>query len=182
MAVEIEKKYLLTAEQRAGVLESLKRINAIFIREDFEENIIYQGGILNREGAVLRIRKVGGETILTYKKRLGDQTAVKRQVEHETRVEDAARMDEIIGCLGFEKALVYEKRRGIWRLDEVEIVLDELPFGLYMEIEGTESSISRAEKLLGASSLRIEHLTYPHLTQKFGEKKGKLTEARFPLN
>ena len=75
--------------------------------------------------------------------------------------------------------MVYEKYRKSWRLGDVEVVLDELPFGLYMEIEGSIEDIIEAEKLLAIEDLEPEPSGYPGLTTKFGNQVGDVWEARF---
>ncbi len=179
MAIEIEKKFILSNDQREQVLENLKELGAKYIREDFEENTLYNGGILDEKRAVLRVRKIAGKTVLTYKQRIENAADVKQQIEYETVVEKAEEMEKIIESLGFEKNLVYEKRRQTWHFRAVEIVLDELPFGQYMEIEGSITAIAEAEMLLDVENLAVENETYPHLTQRFGVQKEKLIEARF---
>ena len=148
MAIEIEKKYRLTAEQRQFVLDSLTEVGAEYKREDFEENTIYGGGILDKNRAILRVRKTQDKTILTYKKRVQNEFAVKQQIEHETEISNADEIEKIIENLGFTPRLVYEKRRKIWYFRQVEIVLDELPFGDFMEIEGSVTAIAEAEMFL----------------------------------
>jgi adenylate cyclase class 2 len=91
-------------------------------------------------------------------------------------------MEEIIRMLGYRLSIVYEKRRRTWHLGKVEIVLDELPFGLYMEIEGTPSSIAVVEKRLAIKKLIPELRGYPRLTIKYGRMKKSVMEARFPKN
>lgn len=179
MAIEIEKKFILSNDQREQVLENLKELGAEYIREDFEENTLYNGGILDEKRAVLRVRKIGDKTVLTYKQRIENAADVKQQIEYETVVEKAEEMEKIIESLGFNKVLIYEKRRQTWHFRAVEIVLDELPFGQYMEIEGSITAIVEAEMLLDIENLAVENETYPHLTQRFGVQKEKLIEARF---
>jgi adenylate cyclase class 2 len=179
MAIEIEKKFILSNDQREQVLENLKELGAKYIREDFEENTLYNGGILDEKRAVLRVRKIADKTLLTYKQRIENTADVKQQIEYETVVEKSEEMEKIIENLGFEKNLVYEKRRQTWHFRAVEIVLDELPFGQYMEIEGSITAIAEAEILLDVENLAVENETYPHLTQRFGVQKEKLIEARF---
>ncbi len=179
MAIEIEKKFILSNDQREQVLENLKELGAEYIREDFEENTLYNGGILDEKRAVLRVRKIGDKTVLTYKQRIENAADVKQQIEYETVVEKAEEMEKIIESLGFNKVLIYEKRRQTWHFRTVEIVLDELPFGQYMEIEGSITAIVEAEMLLDIENLAVENETYPHLTQRFGVQKEKLIEARF---
>lgn len=179
MAIEIEKKYRLTDAQRDEVLERLNEIGAEFQGEDLEENILYRGGILDEKRAVLRIRKIGEKAILTFKQRIQNQSDAKHQVEHETSIDDPDEIENIVENLGFKKRLIYEKRRKTWRFRDVEIVVDELPFGLFMEIEGSITAIAEAEMFLDIEDLTVEHRTYPNLTAEFGSQNGDLVEARF---
>ena len=179
MAIEIEKKYRLNEKQRAAIIELLNEFGATDAGEEFEENNIYGGGVLDGQAAVLRIRRTPSKTLLTYKRRTENQTAYKRQIEFETEVADADAIAEIAAALEFKKTLVYEKRRRTFHLRDAEIVLDELPFGEFMEIEGAVTAIREIEMLLDIEDLPAEHETYPHLTARFGAKNGEVIEARF---
>lgn len=180
MAIEIEKKYKLTVEQSKSIFSALRELGADYRGEAFETNTLYGGGILKADDAVLRVRIAGEKTILTYKRRIENDSTIRRQIEHETRVENALEMTEIIEALGFVKTLVYEKRRRTWKFRRVEVVLDELPFGLFMEIEGATGDIKEAEKILNAGNFAVEAHTYPDLTFKHGVKTDEgIFEARF---
>ncbi len=179
MSIEIEKKYRLSEEQRKFVSDALDEFGAEYEGEDFEENILYRGGALDEKNAVLRIRKIGDTAILTYKQRIQNESDIKHQIEHETPVENPHELEKIIENLGFRKKLIYEKRRKTWRFRQVEIVLDELPFGLFMEIEGSITAIKEAEMLLDIENFEVEHKTYPRLTAESGIANGDLIEARF---
>lgn len=179
MAIETEKKYRLTEEQRERVLENLREIKAEYKGEDFEENNIFQESVLSENPPILRIRKIAGKAILTYKKRIQNEFAVKQQTEYETEVSDAHAAKKIIENLGFVKSLVYEKQRKTWLFKTVEIVLDELPFGDFMEIEGSMTAIAEAEMLLEAEDFEVVHETYPQLTARSGKQSGDVIEARF---
>lgn len=179
MAIETEIKYRLTSDQFERVKRTLVEIDAEYLGEDFEENIIYSGDLLKSLNAILRIRKIGEKTILTFKKRLPSESGIKEQIEHETNVEDASEMQQIIRELGCKKILVYEKKRKTWKFREVEIVLDELPFGLFMEIEGTILTIKEAEMFINADEFEVEHKTYPHLTNELGKVYDNCVESRF---
>ena len=138
MPIEIEKKYRLTKKQREVVLRRLPEIGATSQGEAFEENILYGGDALDVGRCVLRLRRIGDSAILTYKERFPSSSPIKQQREDETRVSDPDAMKAILDALGFAPILVYEKRRITWRLGEAEIVVDKLPFGLFMEIEAHE--------------------------------------------
>jgi len=134
---------------------------------------------LKKGSCVLRLRRVGGKAILTYKKRIPTSSPIKHQREEETGIADPEAMEAILVALGFTPAMVYEKRRQTWRLGKTEIVIDVLPFGLFMEIEGRVTEIRAAERKLGLKGLRAEHATYPQLTAKHGKVYDGLIEARF---
>jgi adenylate cyclase class 2 len=180
MTIEIEKKYRLTTKQREEVLRRLREIGAKRKGKEFEVNILYAGGTLDQDRSVLRLRRVGKRATLTYKERFPTRSAVKHQREDETPIDDPDAMESILDALGFTPALVYEKHRETWTLGETEIVIDELPFGLFMEIEGTEKNILAVENKLLIKGLKTEMATYPRLTRKHGKNHGGVIESRFP--
>ena len=179
MSIEIEKKYRLTEDERQRVLQRLGEIGAAHVGDEFEENTLYAGGQLHLKQSVLRLRRVGKRATLTYKERFPSISGIKHQREDETRVEDAEAMAAILDALGFKPALVYEKRRATWRMADTEVVVDELPFGLFLEIEGEEQAIIETEKLLGLGDAEVEMETYPQLTSKHGKRIGEMIESRF---
>src|SRR5215213_10885735 len=180
MPIEIEKKYRL----EPGRLEALRRRLGEVGAEgrgtpEFEENVIYTGPGLDPARRVLRLRRKGGRAVFTFKERDLSGSPVKRQREEETEVADAGALAAILEALGYRPALVYEKRRETWRLNDTEVVMDELPFGLFLEIEGEESAILEAEKLLDLEDAEAEHAPYPELTLRHGTTKDGVCEARF---
>lgn len=179
MAIEIEKKYRLDKKRLVEITTKLGEMDAEFRSEVFEENYLHRGGVIDERGAVLRLRKIGDKTLLTYKERLHNDSDIKHRIEHETTVSDVDEMENIIGRLGYKLSVVYEKHRKTWHFRDVEVVLDELPFGLYMEIEGTVEAIGEAEKLLAIEDLEPEPRGYPRLTVKYGKLVGEVSEARF---
>lgn len=179
MGIEIEKKYRMASEEQERLRVRLREVGAEFGGAEFEENTLYAGNGVDPRRCVLRLRRVAGRAVLTYKERFASDSAIKQQREDETRVDDAEALAAILDALGYRPALVYEKRRETWRLAGVEVVIDELPFGLFVEIEGAEDEIRAAEKLLHLSGATAEHATYPELTARHGTKKGDLVEARF---
>ena len=179
MSIEIEKKYRLTNTEREQILAKLKDSGAQFAGEDFETNVIFTGGILSLKEAVLRLRTTQTKTVLTYKESLPSASQAKRRTEHETVVTNADAMNQIILSLGYKPGLIYEKRRQTWHFETVEITVDDLPFGFYLEIEGAETDIFDAETKLNLTNLTHENESYPALTRRFGKHKNNVYEARF---
>jgi adenylate cyclase class 2 len=179
MAIEIEKKYRIDKKLLVELTTKLGEVGGIFAYEAFEENYLHRGGVLDDRGAVLRIRKTPEKTLLTYKEKVGYAGNFKHQIEHETTIGDVDAVEAIIQKLGYKLSAVYEKHRKAWHLGNCEVVLDELPFGYYMEIEGTMDDITETEKLLGIENLENEPRGYPRLTSKLGVDVNGVMEARF---
>lgn len=179
MGLEIEKKYRLTREEREQLMMCLRESGATHEGEEFEENTLYAGGNLDLSKQALRLRRVGGRTVLTFKERYASESAIKQHREDETGVEDAEALAAILDALGYKRTLVYEKRRSTWRWKTAEIVVDELPFGLFVEIEGEESIINEVEQSLSLNEAEAEMATYPELARQHGETRGDVIEARF---
>jgi adenylate cyclase class 2 len=118
-------------------------------------------------------------TLLTYKEKLRNDDDYKHNIEFETHVADVDATESIIEKLGYKLSVVYEKHRKTWQMGNVEVVLDELPFGYYMEIEGTVEDIENAEKLLEAQDLEPEPRGYPRLTARYGKEKKGVFVSRF---
>jgi adenylate cyclase, class 2 len=179
VAIETEKKFRLRPKQLTKITRRLVKLGAVFADESFEQNYLHRGRVLDERRAILRLRKTERATLLTYKQPFGTNGHVKQKIEFETEVSNVEQTEKIIGALGYRLSVVYEKRRKTFHLDDVEIVLDELPFGLYMEIEGTHKDIIQAEKRLGTKKLKPEIRGYSRLTMKYGKMRGAVMEARF---
>lgn len=179
MAIEVEKKYRISREDATRIGKLLREAGAADHGEAFEENTIYRGKKLDKIGGVLRIRRTNGKSLFTFKKRIEGQHEAKTQIEHESEVGNPDEIAEILDQLGFKKKLIYEKRRETWKFRDVEIVFDELPFGLFMEIEGPLTAIVEAEMLLDLEFLEVVHETYPRLTVQNGVEVNGVFEARF---
>ena len=181
MPTEIEKKYRVTEGEAARLRATLRELGARDEGEVFEVNTMFAGNGLDTDRCALRLRQEGGRGgVLTFKERPGSEPeAVKRRREIETEVADAAAASAVLEALGYRAALVYEKRRATYRLGGAEVVLDELPFGWFAEIEGEEIDILDAERRLELTTAENVHETYPELTVRHGLREGDRVEARF---
>jgi len=135
------------ALERAGATQTKPRV--------FERNLRYDSadGSLMEAGVVLRLRQ--DETVkLTYKADASIERGIVSRFEAEVALSDFETMDVILRRLGYEVALVYEKYRTTYELDGAEIVLDELPYGNFTEIEGDAATIERVVDRLGLHGCR----------------------------
>lgn len=179
MKIETEKKYRLSPKRLDEITDRLIELKAEFRKEVFEVNYQHRGGEMDERGATLRLRKIGDFTVLTYKEKIKTEDGSKQRIEYETSVADVDAMEKIIERLGYRLTAVYEKRRKYWQFGDVEVVLDELPFGQFMEIEGTIEDIGKTESLLGLKEIEREPRGYPRLTIKYGKTVDGIAVAKF---
>lgn len=144
--LEVEVKFwvpdLAAFRQRllaAGAVLSKPRV--------FEKNVAFDtaDSRLFQELKLLRLRQDTAVT-LTYKGTPAHlpQSEAKVREELEVTVSDFDTLAEIFARLGFAPVVVYEKYRETFTWQDVEIVLDELPYGNFIELEGDEEGIKTA--------------------------------------
>lgn len=136
MPQEIEVKFSLT--DRQALIEKLKTSGAEQLYpETFEDNIVLdRRGELRTKGALLRIRKFGRYVIATFKGPVSFDGGVKTREEVQTGMESFERAITLFDSLGYKPTFRYQKFREVWRLRDLEVVLDRTPIGEYFEIEG----------------------------------------------
>lgn len=133
---EIEVKFYLTDPE--GFVVRLNAVGAIMKRKRCHETDLRfdnEAGDLRVSGQVLRLRKDKRVT-LTYKGAGGVTTGVSSRREIEVNVSDFNITRELLKAIGYNPCLMYEKYRTAYDLNRCEIVLDEMPYGWFCEIEG----------------------------------------------
>lgn len=150
MAIETEVKFY--TPDLAAMRDSLDRIGATLVKPRlFERNFRYADpdGAIITNGVVLRLRQ-DDRTRLTYKAPLANTTSnLASREELETEIGDFDTLHAILTRLGFGVNMIYEKYRTTYTYGEAEIVLDEMPFGNFIEIEGEAAAIEATISALG---------------------------------
>ncbi len=131
--MEIEVKFYL--RQLEDIRKRLMAHGALLITDRLlERNLRFD--TLGRELAdkkhVLRLRQDNRAT-LTYKRPSGQ---VETREEFEIEIDDFESGRKILEALGYTVTTTYEKYRETYQIDSIQVMLDELPFGCFVEIEG----------------------------------------------
>lgn len=95
------------------------------------------GELTSRE-QVLRLRQ-DDVAKLTYKGPSLDEGGARLRQEYEFTVSDYESARKLLEALDFRVFMLYEKYRTTYRYENVEIVLDEMPYGDFLEIEGPDA-------------------------------------------
>ncbi len=139
----------------------------------FERNLRYDSadGALMAAGIVLRLRQ--DEAVkLTYKADASMVDGIVSRFEAEVEVSDFETMDVILRRLGYRVGLIYEKYRRTYELEGAEVVLDELPYGNFTEIEGDAATIERVVDMLGLGRYRRMAGSYTDIFLDLRERLG----------
>lgn len=127
----------------------------------FERNNRYdrRDGSLTADGVVLRLRQ-DSRGRLTYKEAGTLVDGVMSRFEAEVEISDFDTMALILERLGFVFSFAYEKYRTTYHLDGAEIVLDEMPFGSFVEVEGSHAQIFQALDVLNLKDAPRIRMSY----------------------
>jgi adenylate cyclase class 2 len=140
----VETEMKLYVPDHAPILQRMHALGArqVYPRV-FERNWRYenQAGTFDAEGIVLRLRE-DSRVRLTYKDGGAIHDGIVSRQELEVEVSDFNIMALMLERLGYRVALIYEKYRTTYEFYGAEIVIDELPFGNFVEIEGDTATIS----------------------------------------
>ncbi|MEM7799706.1 MAG: class IV adenylate cyclase [Chloroflexota bacterium] len=144
-SLEIEVKFIVAdlAQERERMIAAGGTVKNPRI---YERNVVYDTpkGDLRATKRLLRLRR--DESVrLTFKgePKIKIETEAKVREEVEVYVDDFKRMETIIARLGYVPVVVYEKYRETIQIGTVEAVLDELPYGTFIELEGPEADIKQ---------------------------------------
>ena len=166
--IEIEAKFY--QPHLSEIRERLLGMGAILISErTFEINWRFDSSThaLTSAGKVLRLRE-DNRIRLTYKSAI---ISPETRKEIEIEVDNSQRVIGLLGALGYQVVATYEKYRETFSWKSTEIVLDELPFGFFLEVEGPSiEKIRKTVEDLGIDwNMRIS-LSYLEIFERLKRK------------
>lgn len=150
--IETEVKLKVASAEKAR--EALARIGASPTRaRHIEDNLLFdfEGKVLRGRGHVLRLRETPAGAVLTFKGPYRVEDGLKSREEIEAGSPDGSALRAILNRLGFVPVFRYQKYRESFSWKGQEIVLDETPIGIFLEIEGDAAGIHAAATALGFS-------------------------------
>ena len=130
MCTEIEAK--LKVDSIEQVRNRLNELGAEFSGQQSQTDYYFDDAENTLAGSdrCLRLRRQridNSETFYLTYKGAKEKDQFKKRQEIEIRVDDPELAEKLLLELGYERALVLEKRRYVWRLHDCIVALDELP-------------------------------------------------------
>lgn len=149
--MQVEYEATFENINKDDIRRNLKAIGAELVRPEFmQRRVVFNFpkgyGI---KGGWLRVRDEGDKNTMSLK--VVDGEGIERQKEIEIIVNDFASAAELLENIGCEKKAYQESYRELWKLDEVDITIDEWPFlEPFVEVEGeSEEAVKEVSKILG---------------------------------
>lgn len=147
--VEIEVKFHLAEVD--SVRDRILGIGATSCGRLFETNIRFEDAAksLQGRGILLRLRR-DDRIRLTFKSpphRPDPNFKVHRELE--VQVDDFDTCRTILEGLGFHPEQTYEKWRETFAIGDTKLLIDTMPYGIFLELEGQKSNIRNTAERLG---------------------------------
>jgi len=120
----------------------------------------------------LRLRK-DSRAVMTFKgpAQLGQEVSIRQEIEFEVGDFEAAR--RLLEALGYRLMVMYEKYRTTYHLRHLIVVLDEMPYGKFVEIEGGSArAIHAAANQIGLRWEARSEMSYLALFDELRSNRG----------
>ena len=165
------------------ISKRLVEIEAIFIGGFMEKTIRYDNDNLKCSDNGIFIRtKSGMKNVLTLKEIPTDSSNSSfERITTEVEVDNINKIGYILEKIGLTKKFIMEKYRLFFKYDNVDILIDELPFGIYLEIKGEDNEINRVTKMLNIDEADLIKMTYWDIYDKI-KKDSKNENIVFETN
>lgn len=160
---EIEVKILeIDVGKVISTLNSLKA-------EKIFDGKIFADFYKNKDGLKLRIRRIEGINIITYKKAVSSE-GIRHNEEIEISFDDYEGMNQLLIQLGFVKYGSSEKHRITYKLNETLFEIDTLPqIPTFLEIEAANvEELKDGVRILGYSMEQTSILTERTIKEHYG--------------
>ncbi len=135
--MKIEYEATFTNVEKDEIRKLLTGLGARLIKPEFlQKRVVFdmpKGHDI--EGGWLRVRDEGD--IVTMSLKIVDGDKIENQREIFLKISDFREGEELLNMIGCQKRSYQETKRELWKLDGVEIMIDEWPFlDPFVEIEG----------------------------------------------
>lgn len=169
-SIESELKFRVAGPRDHSRLRSALRNQGFKLEGVYdEENYRFNGPGKATRRVTLRLRVFDGgpRGVLTAKGVAQFLNGVKVREETEVDVSDAHATLDLLSQLGFQVLVVYRKHRAVWKRDAVNVTLDRLDYGHFVEVEGPLDVIPGVADSLGLDRSHALRDSYSIMARRF---------------
>ncbi len=134
------------------------------------------------KGIFPRIKDMGDIALVTVKVKTKKDTKMFERDEYEFEIESnkVGSIRSMFGALGYCIEHIFEKRRyNLESINNCDFVVDELPFGYFIELEGSEDDIEKSIKELALENNERINGAYLKLWEKHKKENNLKGECIF---
>ncbi len=181
--MEIEYEATFANINKSKVREKLKIAGAVLERSEFiQKRVVFDLPNYNDKGRKwLRVRDEGNKVTLSLKEIKGNKIMDQKETcLIINNFNEAVSLLENIGC---PKKAYQETKRELWKLDDVEITIDEWPFlEPFVEVEGqSEEEVKKVCQKIGFDWSEAKFCTVDTLYQEKYLIPGEKVNKEIPL-
>ena len=142
--MDIEYEATFVNIDKSKIRKKLKRVGAKLIKPEFlQKRVVFNPPKNLNKHTWLRVRDESDKITMSFKMVDGDK--IENQKEINLVIDDFKKGIDFLEAIGCHRKSYQETRREIWKLDDVEICIDEWPFlEPFIEIEGKSKDEVRA--------------------------------------
>jgi adenylate cyclase class 2 len=147
--IEIEVKFYIKNYEE--IIKKVSEYAGNPVKSGLEKNILFdkKDFSFRKNNKILRLRYYNNSSIITIKTPPDKKDPeFKTLKETECTVDSIENMRFILKECGFINEQIYEKQREVFRTNKLEICIDRLPFGDFVELEGDRDKIRQAASFL----------------------------------
>lgn len=156
---------------------ALRRQGFVLQQRQHEHDVLFDTPdlALRQSRRLLRLRRIAGRWILTFKGPPAPDTRYKARTEIELEIGRGERLIQILAQLGYRPVFVYEKIRSNYQQAGSSGIasLDRTPIGLFLELEGPRAWIDRTAKALGFTRQDYITKSYAALYVDYCRERGR---------
>ncbi len=176
MCSEIETK--LKVDSHQPIEAALEQLGAEFIEVQLQSDEYFDdvNRTFTNEDKCLRLRSQKADhkhrLFLTYKGPK-EKHQIKIRPEIEIEITNAGDAQKLLLALGYKLMMTVQKKRTLWKFNQCDIALDELPLlGTFVEIEGPDAkTIEDVKTMLNLAHLSHINDSYACLMEKHSSQK-----------
>lgn len=134
------------------------------------------------KGIFPRIKDMGDVALVSVKVKTKNDSKMFERDEYEFELESSKveSVRSMFGALGYVIEHIFEKKRyNLERINDCDFILDELPFGYFLELEGKEEDIEKSIKELNLESNERINGAYLKLWEKYKKDNNLIGECVF---
>ncbi len=139
--MQIEYEATFPNVNKDKMRQRLRKINAVLIKPEFlQKRVVFNLPKGHKvKGGWLRVRNEGDKITMSFK--IVNGVKIEDQKEICLRVDDFNQAVLFLEKIGCQKKAYQENKRELWRLNDVEITIDEWPFlEPFIEIEANQEN------------------------------------------